>query len=522
VLDLQYSFANPACQTGNNGNMLEQKISVNGSVVGDQTYCYDKLNRLTQATETYNSATSWARTFNYDQFGNMYSTNPVGIAMSPGAPQAQNAFVAGKNQIASCGYDPSGNMTSDGLGNGFVYDGENHQTSCTVGGATSSYTYDGDGHRITKTTTSEGPILFVYDVGSRLIAEYGGQPTNTGTSYLTTDHLGSTRVVTNSAGTVVSRHDYLPFGEEIQGTTIGGRGVVGYGGLDDTKQRFTSKERDVESGLDYFLARYYSSTQGRFVGPDPLMTPKERGDPQAWNTYGYCDNNPLRNVDPDGQAAQDSSITQAQERDIRDLAAGKITRQEYQDRQNARAAGGAIGLAIVGGAAFGRAALGAVLGWIMRNPATVLQTGEDLRQASNGNPAGGPTTFAAGSLTAGEAKILEYAASGRAFEKGVLGILGVAKNTSRILNGEATGAAYRVPDILDKVKGVLGEIKGAQYLSYTGNLKDFINYAGKTGISFNLYVRPGTTLSRPLVQQLKNIGARVYDVVDGRLVPRTL
>ena len=60
VFDLQYSYTS-SCQSQNNGNLVEQKIKVNGSVIADQAYCYDKLNRLASATETYNGATSWAR-----------------------------------------------------------------------------------------------------------------------------------------------------------------------------------------------------------------------------------------------------------------------------------------------------------------------------------------------------------------------------------------------------------------------------------------------------------------------------
>ncbi len=72
----------------------------------------------------------------------------------------------------------------------------------------------------------------------------------------------------------------------------------------------TQKERDIETGLDYFLARYYSSTQGRFTSPDPLsfwmLDPKKQpeyiANPQRWNKYAYVLNNPLRYVDPDGLA----------------------------------------------------------------------------------------------------------------------------------------------------------------------------------------------------------------------------
>ena len=62
----------------------------------------------------------------------------------------------------------------------------------------------------------------------------------------------------------------------------------------------TSYERDSETGLDYFLARYLSSTQGRFISPDPLLASGIPGTPQSWNRYTYCINNPLLFVDPDG------------------------------------------------------------------------------------------------------------------------------------------------------------------------------------------------------------------------------
>lgn len=64
-------------------------------------------------------------------------------------------------------------------------------------------------------------------------------------------------------------------------------------------REFTSKERDQETGLDFFEARYMSSAQGRFTSPDTL--PGWRKDPQSWNMYAYGRNNPLRYVDPDGE-----------------------------------------------------------------------------------------------------------------------------------------------------------------------------------------------------------------------------
>jgi RHS repeat-associated protein len=99
--------------------------------------------------------------------------------------------------------------------------------------------------------------------------------------------------------------NYLPFGEEIP-SSIGARGgVMGYGGADSTKQKFTQKERDSESGLDYFLARYYSAAQGRFTSVDPLTASAAKGTPQSWNRFTYGVNNPLRFVDIDGLAPGD-------------------------------------------------------------------------------------------------------------------------------------------------------------------------------------------------------------------------
>jgi RHS repeat-associated protein len=66
------------------------------------------------------------------------------------------------------------------------------------------------------------------------------------------------------------------------------------------RQQFTAKERDVETGLDYFLARYFASTQGRFTSSDPILASGRNWVPQSWNRYSYVLNNPLRLVDPDG------------------------------------------------------------------------------------------------------------------------------------------------------------------------------------------------------------------------------
>jgi RHS repeat-associated protein len=66
------------------------------------------------------------------------------------------------------------------------------------------------------------------------------------------------------------------------------------------RSRSSGKERDAETGLDYFGARYYSGAQGRFTSSDPGNAGASLDDPQSWNAYAYSHNNPLNYTDPTG------------------------------------------------------------------------------------------------------------------------------------------------------------------------------------------------------------------------------
>ncbi|HTR36880.1 MAG TPA: RHS repeat-associated core domain-containing protein [Bryobacteraceae bacterium] len=118
----------------------------------------------------------------------------------------------------------------------------------------------------------------------------------------------------NSAINVVERYDYAPFGEEL---TAGIDGRISTSPQfystnqyptvtpDSTTDKFTSKERDAETGLDFFGARYFSSAQGRFTSPDWSAKPQPvpyatLNDPQTLNLYAYVRNSPLSINDPDG------------------------------------------------------------------------------------------------------------------------------------------------------------------------------------------------------------------------------
>ena len=118
------------------------------------------------------------------------------------------------------------------------------------------------------------------------------------TCYLSYDHLGSVRMVTDGSGTVKAFHDYAPFGQEIP-ARVGGRTAL-WGGSDSASQRFTGQVRDTETGLDFFNARYLSSGMGRFMSVDPGNAGADGADPQTWNGYGYVRNTPGVLVDPSG------------------------------------------------------------------------------------------------------------------------------------------------------------------------------------------------------------------------------
>ena len=154
-------------------------------------------------------------------------------------------------------------------------------------------------------TTSKIRVLIsaTSDGWSRMVEVEAWTTGSSNVKWLVADHLGTPRMIIDQTGTLanVKRHDYLPFGEELFAGAGGRSTGLGYSGGDGLRQQFTSKERDIEIGLDYFEARYYSSTQGRFTSVDPENAGADESDPQSWNGYAYARNNPVLYTDPDGQ-----------------------------------------------------------------------------------------------------------------------------------------------------------------------------------------------------------------------------
>jgi RHS repeat-associated protein len=250
---------------------------------------------------------AWGLSFGYDPWANLLSANvtqgsayALGVAIDPLHPNS--------NRLSGYSYDAAGNMLNDGVNN-YTFNGENEMI--TAAGV--AYTYDGEGNRVQK---SNGKLywhgggtdpLDETDASGNLTDEYiffGGKriarrdPSNN-VDYYFADSLGTARVITNASGVIQDDSDFYPFGGEIPYLSSSGN-----------TYKFTGKERDAESGLDNFGARYDSSSLGRFMSPDWSSNPEavpyaKLGNPQSLNLYAYVQNDPINAVDLDGHAVND-------------------------------------------------------------------------------------------------------------------------------------------------------------------------------------------------------------------------
>ena len=278
-----------------------------------RTFNYDALNRLTSAQTTGTDCgalladghtRNWGNSYSYDPWGNLLSKTPTKC----GAENVSFTMNA-KNQPTAYTYDAAGNLINDGVLT-YNYDAENRIT----GANGYTYTYDAAGNRVKKSNGTTGTLYWYASVG--VIAETdlaGNNPkeyvffngtrvarkdANGQVFYYFSDHLKTATVITDANGNIKSESDYDPWGIER-------RVVDNFVNTSANTYKFTGKERDNETGLDYFGARYYSSAMGRFMTPDwaakAVAVPYANyGNPQSLNLYSYVQNNPTTLGDPDG------------------------------------------------------------------------------------------------------------------------------------------------------------------------------------------------------------------------------
>ena len=146
-------------------------------------------------------------------------------------------------------------------------------------GSTEVYLQDGPVTLGVFTVNGAGTVtaaFFNLLAGDRVV---GRQPSPGSRSYYHTDRLGSTRAVVQGA-VVTESYDYDPWGVLMPGRTLGS----------GTKEQFTTKERDAESGLDSFGVRAYASALGRWTTVDPAMAADSTPE---WGPYGYVRDDPV-------------------------------------------------------------------------------------------------------------------------------------------------------------------------------------------------------------------------------------
>jgi RHS repeat-associated protein len=312
-LQWKHSATDPdgACEgtgTNNNGNIVEERLKYPHSGVEQviaRSYGYDTVNRLNGYSEP---TTGKSQYYGYDRFGNLWQSGAaVGVPelRATGSSWYLLDDNTVKNRLAQTTHDAAGNQTQlstiQGADNA-KYDAEGRLVQVAFGSPVANYVYDAEGRRVKRTDGGGTATYYVYDAAGQLMAEYGSTVQATGTQYLATDHLGSTRMVQDAQGNCVSRMDYAPFG-----AVIARAGQECYGTPWTSGVMFTGKERDEQAGLDYFGARYFSGTLGRFISPDEPLIDQSAADAQSWNLYGYARNNPLRYIDPTGMCSEDGN-----------------------------------------------------------------------------------------------------------------------------------------------------------------------------------------------------------------------
>jgi RHS repeat-associated protein len=238
---------------------------------------------------------------------------PNGVDVSPPLcfDSANRITAQNCSAAAAFTYDSLGNLLTDGV-NRYTYDAENRLIMSLPLGSqiATQYTYDANGRRV-QVKTGSVSTDYVYDVQGHEVgqisestaflrgeiyaqARHIGTYADGTTYFVSSDWLGTERVRTNVAGAVCGTLSSLPFGDGSSAA-----------GCFATPKFFTGKERDSDTGLDYFGARYYASTIGRWITPDwsgnaAAVPYADLNYPESLNLYRYVSNNPLAKIDVDG------------------------------------------------------------------------------------------------------------------------------------------------------------------------------------------------------------------------------
>ncbi|WP_168163546.1 RHS repeat-associated core domain-containing protein [Calothrix sp. 336/3] len=294
-------------------NGVDNITAINDNAVAarNQSFVYDKEDRLTQATQSGVGGYG-VLYYTYDLNGNRLTSQQTGSTISNNKTYSYDTGnrLTGMNDNGvsrTLGYIASGSITSDSKGSGtaddvvYTYNNAGRIVAVSKGGTVlSRYVYNAKGERVQKLTASnalgerfhydmDGKLLaitnaaggvvasYIY-LGDTLIAEVGG---NGVLSYVHSDHLGTPQKITNAAGVVVGDYRWQPFGESLAANN-------------NYRIKFPGQSFDAESGLHYNYQRTYDPGLGRYLEDDPI------GLQGGLNRYGYVAGNPVKYIDTEG------------------------------------------------------------------------------------------------------------------------------------------------------------------------------------------------------------------------------
>jgi RHS repeat-associated protein len=305
---------------GNRTSKTDKRTNVTSN------YGYDAIYELTGVTQ----GTTTTESYTYDPVGNRLSS----LGVSPYAYNSSNELTS-KPSFAYT-YDLNGNTLTSVTGSNtttYTWDFENRMASATLPGTGGNvtYKYDPFGRRIQKsftqnstTTTTNylydgnnsieevdqnGAVLARYTQGLNIDEPLAELRSGT-TSYYQADGLGSITSLSNSAGALANTYTYDSFGKLTAST-----------GSLTNPFRYTARDFDTETNLNYYRTRYYDPQIGRFLSEDSA------GFGESVNFYPYVNNNPLTYKDPFGQGLPDCAVELAKLAALEARLAGRLAEQ---------------------------------------------------------------------------------------------------------------------------------------------------------------------------------------------------
>ncbi len=215
--------------------------------------------------------------YTYDHNGNVISDTRDSIAFA----------IYEINNLPVSQYKKNGTVIQ------YAYDVNGSRVQKYASGGTNTYYINDPTGKTETVQTGTANSVYTYNIwGNDMLGQVKDNAGSLSRYYYLKDHLGDIKMVLNQSGGVDSYNDYYPFGMQMPGRNLTGTA--------DGRYKFTSKEQNVETTLDYGVypalggsARYYDNWRGQWLSVDPLY--------QGFSPYEYCTDDPTAMVDPNGK-----------------------------------------------------------------------------------------------------------------------------------------------------------------------------------------------------------------------------